>query len=189
MDFIPEIVCEKEVCKISAILFRLQCIHDDVIKWKHFPRYWPSSCAGNSPVTGEFPSQRSVMRSYFLWSAPWINGWVSNREVGDLRRHRAHYDVILMDSSSGCPVSAVSIDSLYHITFQLPWCFSAPGNHQLHCSVYLLKHLLFLLWSNRRHVAKRRPDLASFNFSSRVWFSWALMLDHHKAFLSFQLFT
>ena len=37
--------------------------HDDVIKWKHFPRYW-SFCAGNSPVTGEFPSQRPVTRSF-----------------------------------------------------------------------------------------------------------------------------
>ena len=31
-----------------------------------------------------------------LSSAPWINGGVSNREAGDLRRHRAHYDVIVM---------------------------------------------------------------------------------------------
>ena len=26
----------------------------------------------------------------------WINAWVNNREVGDLRRHRGHYDVIVM---------------------------------------------------------------------------------------------
>ena len=26
----------------------------------------------------------------------WINGWVNNREAGDLRRYRAHYDVIVM---------------------------------------------------------------------------------------------
>ena len=26
----------------------------------------------------------------------WINRWVNNREAGDLRRHRAHYDVIVM---------------------------------------------------------------------------------------------
>ena len=32
----------------------------------------------------------------FLWSASWINGWVNNREAGDLRHHRAHYDVIAM---------------------------------------------------------------------------------------------
>ena len=32
----------------------------------------------------------------FVWSAPWINGWVNNRKAGDLRRHRDHYDVIVM---------------------------------------------------------------------------------------------
>ena len=32
----------------------------------------------------------------FLWSVPDINGWVNNREAGDLRRNRAHYDVIVM---------------------------------------------------------------------------------------------
>ena len=33
---------------------------------------------------------------YFLWSTPWINGWVYNRDAVDLRGHRAHYDVIVM---------------------------------------------------------------------------------------------
>ena len=46
-------------------------ITSSVIKWKHFPLYWPF--AGNSPVTGEYPSQRPVKRSFdfFLWSAPY----------------------------------------------------------------------------------------------------------------------
>ena len=26
----------------------------------------------------------------------WINGWVNNREAGDLKRHRGHYDVNVM---------------------------------------------------------------------------------------------
>ena len=29
----------------------------------------------------------------------WINGWVNNREAGDLRRYRAHYDVTVMSRS------------------------------------------------------------------------------------------
>ena len=37
----------------------------------------------------------------FLWSAAWINGWVNNREAGDLRRHQAHIDVIVMGQVSG----------------------------------------------------------------------------------------
>ena len=40
-----------------------ECYHDDVIKWKHFPRYWPF-VRGISPVTGEFPAQRPVTRSF-----------------------------------------------------------------------------------------------------------------------------
>ena len=32
----------------------------------------------------------------FLWSAPEENCWVNNHEAGDLRCHRAHYDVIVM---------------------------------------------------------------------------------------------
>ena len=59
-------------------------------------------CAGNSPVTGEFPWQWSVKWSWcFLWSAHWINDWVDNREAGDLRRHQAHYDIIVMWHSGG----------------------------------------------------------------------------------------
>ena len=54
-------------------------------------------CAGNSPVTGEFPPQRPVTWSLdfsLIWA--WTNDWVNNRDAGDLRRHRAHYDVIVM---------------------------------------------------------------------------------------------
>ena len=54
-------------------------------------------CAGNSPVTGEFHAHRPVTRSFEISViCTWINNWVNNREAGDLRRHRAHYDVILM---------------------------------------------------------------------------------------------
>ena len=28
----------------------------------------------------------------------WINGGINNREAGDLRRHRAHYDVIVVNN-------------------------------------------------------------------------------------------
>ena len=54
-------------------------------------------CARNSPITGEFPAQRAVTRSFDISLIfAWINDWVNNREVGDSRPHRAHYDVIVM---------------------------------------------------------------------------------------------
>ena len=59
--------------------------HDDVIKWKH---YWPPM---NSPHKGQW--RRALM---FSLICAWINGWVNNREAGDLRRQCAQYDVTIM---------------------------------------------------------------------------------------------
>ena len=51
-------------------------------------------CAGNSPVTAEFPAKRSVMRSFDVFFDLRLNkGWVNSR---DLRRYRAHYDVTVV---------------------------------------------------------------------------------------------
>ena len=56
-------------------------------------------CAGNSLVTGEFPAQRPVVRSFDVFFDLYPNKRLSNnREAGDLRRYRAHYDAILMDA-------------------------------------------------------------------------------------------
>ena len=38
--------------------------HDEVMKWRHFPRYWAFVREINSPVTGEFLTQRPVRRSF-----------------------------------------------------------------------------------------------------------------------------
>ena len=70
--------------------------HYDVIKWEHFPRYWPfvrgkQRSPVNSPHKGQW---RRALMFFFIFA--WINGWVNNREAGDLRRHCAHYDVIVM---------------------------------------------------------------------------------------------
>ena len=70
--------------------------HDDVIKWKHFPRYW-SFVRGihRSPVNSTHKGQWRGALMFSLICA-WINAWVNNREAGDLRRYRAHYDVTVM---------------------------------------------------------------------------------------------
>ena len=54
-------------------------------------------CAGihrspvNSPHKGQW--RGALMHSLIC---TWINGWVNNREAGDLRRRRSHYNVIVM---------------------------------------------------------------------------------------------
>ena len=69
--------------------------HDDVIKWKQFPRYWLfvrgiHRSPVNSPHKGQW--REALM---FSLICVWINGRVNNREAGDLRRYRDHYDVIV----------------------------------------------------------------------------------------------
>ena len=70
-------------------------VRDDVIKWKHFPRYWPLVRRIHRSVN---PPHKGQWRGALMFSliCAWINRWVNNREAGDLRRHRAHYDVTVM---------------------------------------------------------------------------------------------
>ena len=65
--------------------WQLGSSHDDVIKWKHFPRYWTFARGiHRSPVNSPHKGQ---------WH--WINVWVSNRKA-DLSRHCAYYGVIII---------------------------------------------------------------------------------------------
>ena len=71
-------------------------IHYDVIKWKHYPRYWPFVRGiHRSPVNSPHKGQWRGALMFSLICA-WTNGWVNNVEAGDLRRHRTHYDVTVM---------------------------------------------------------------------------------------------
>ena len=81
--------------------------------------------AGNSSVSAEFPAQ-SQWRGALMFSliCAWIQVCVNNGETGNLRHHRAPYDVIVMWSLSGeldvvplsvrskiCFVSAISLSA------------------------------------------------------------------------------
>ena len=95
--FVPSVFCN--VC------FKMQIFVVNASKylgtwWRHQMEPFSALlalCAGTSPVAGEFPTQRPVTRSLmFSLICAWINRWVNNREASDLRRHRPHYDVIVM---------------------------------------------------------------------------------------------
>ena len=55
--------------------------------------------AGNSPVPVNSP-HKGQWRGALMFSliCAWIIDWVNNREAGDLRRHRGHYDVSVMSN-------------------------------------------------------------------------------------------
>ena len=84
------------IASLSLNSWRPYEAHDDVIKWKIFPRNWPflrgiHRSPVNSPHKGQWHG--ALM---FSLICVWINDWVNNREAGDLRCYRAHYDVIVM---------------------------------------------------------------------------------------------
>ena len=77
--------------------------------WKMLLFYMMTSTNGNvfrvtGPLCGGFTGHRWIPLTkcsntelwYFLWSAPEFNGRANNRDAGDMRRHRAHYDVTVM---------------------------------------------------------------------------------------------
>ena len=64
----------------SATKLKFQ-MHDDVIKWKLFFASL-ALCAGNPPVTGEFPTQRPVTRSFDVFFDLHLNERLSKQPWG-----------------------------------------------------------------------------------------------------------
>ena len=75
-------------------------VQSKVTWWRHQMETFSvllALCVGNSQVTGKGQWCGALM---FSLIHDWINGWVNNREAGDLRCHCAHYDVTVMRSIS-----------------------------------------------------------------------------------------
>ena len=120
--FYAGIMCSCACCADSPQLYlnRMQYIS----LWCVYATWWRHQmetlsallalCAGNSPVTGEFSPQRPVTRSFDAFFDLGLNKRLTNnRFAGDLRRHRAHYDVTV--------ISGTRKDS-NHLSMDLRWC-------------------------------------------------------------------
>ena len=68
-------------------------------------------CEGNhrSPVVSSHKGQ-SRGGLMFNFICAWTNGWANNRDAGDSKRHRVHYDVTVMEYF----LSASVISDLWH---------------------------------------------------------------------------
>ena len=88
------------LCRMNLICLCLPrgktTAHDDVIKWKHFPRYWPFVRGIHRSPANSFHKGQGRRALMFSMIYVWTNGCANNRDAGDLRRHRAYYDVIVM---------------------------------------------------------------------------------------------
>ena len=58
----------------------------------------------------------------------WINGWVNNREAGDLRRHRAHYDVTVM---YGHIINNIHMSEIHRFSCNFVWFGYVCGKYSL----------------------------------------------------------
>ena len=112
------------------------------MKWKHFPRYWPfvrgiHRWPVNSPHKGQW--RTALMFSLICTGT---NDWANNGDTGDLRRHRAHYDVTVMFSRQVNPLrmehQLVICIGKESYCLRLSWLYSdtprCPSQHKSHYS-------------------------------------------------------
>ena len=145
-------------------------LHDHVIKWKHFPRY-----PVNSPHKGQW---RGALM--FSLICAWINYWVNNGDAGDLRRHRAHYDVTVMFSkhivlSAGTMTSSrvcvfrlgECCHAILHIYWELDYYLAANGKHINHTIFLIKKGMPYLIRKIFKNII---ATMNVFGFPSRQYF-------------------
>ena len=135
--------CRTEMNHIIWCVWLTAVSHDDVIKWKHFPRNWPfvrgiQRSPVNSPHKGQW---RGALMFSLIYAR--INDWLNTGEASDLRRRHAHYD-----SYTPSPVF-----------FFNPTCIILPNN-ALHLNfVYEFTRMFYITGTMReRHgVSNHRP--------------------------------
>ena len=107
------VASDNNVCMTTTLGFQCNTLLSlDVIKQHHediFASWWRHQmetfsalltlCEGNSPVNSP-PKSKWRGASMFSLICAWENLWVNIRDAGDLRRHRAYYDITVMDIPS-----------------------------------------------------------------------------------------
>ena len=153
------------ICRLP-IPYTLYCLPCSAFLWFHhqFLPWWRHQiktfsallalCAINSAVTGEFPSQMPVTRSFDFFSlmCAWINGWVNNREAGEFetpsRSLWRHGDVELCDLFTHILQSASLV--LGHWGLSSPRCqWNNPERHGLLTTLHPFMWMQLLI-----HVSK-----------------------------------
>ena len=152
--------------------------HDDVIKWKHYPRNWQFVRGiHRSPVNSPRKGQWGGALMFSLICAG-MNAWVNNREAGDLKRHRANYDVTV------CPISrkAQAADIFYQgrqrpvypirpkLWLLVMWRRKDPGHQQLY---YWSKNSAILtFWELQRLALKNCINCCCFVWYDVLSYTW-----------------
>ena len=144
----------------------LPAFHDDVIKWKHFPRYWPfvrgiHRSPVNSPHKGQW---RGALM--FSLTCVWINAWVNNGESGDLRRYRAHYDVIVMQYIYPSIRSATHWQA--YVGHYRIWMYSAYNGSILSGDIVQIAQLDIFIYNLGLEIKRKWPPFWGWYFHTHV---------------------
>ena len=86
-------VWKTNVCNFGSCLIIIS-----VSWWRHQMETFSALLASDAASDASEGQWRGALMFSFI--CVWINGWVNNREVGDLRRYRGHYDVTVMFTSN-----------------------------------------------------------------------------------------
>ena len=119
--------------------------------------------------TGEFHAQRAVTGSFDVFFDLQLS-WTDNREAGDLRRHRAHYDVIVMLN--------VLCTSLFQFCCSLvPVDFTHIGQSSLTGTGLITMQKHWTIWLNKpRESLEPEITLTKQNMAKRVHISWNILI-------------
>ena len=145
---------------------------------EHFPRYCPfvmgiHRTQIHSPHKGHW-------RGAFMFSSicAWTNDWANNRDIGDLRRHRAHYDVNVMWISIFC--SRVSVMYLFFYVSIMLVCITS---NEYEC-VFIKGFSLFMVensYTPRTRVKRNGFYTLQYSVST---FEWLLKHSCEKKLLN-----
>ena len=131
----------------------------------------------NSPHKGLWPG--ALMLSLIC---AWTNGWVNNRDVGDLRRHHAHYDVTVLISYVSRGMFFICI-VLYFIYRVIIHTFSSTPYLHLKpiLTNVLIRRWMLTQWGRYKMVAIFRTTYSNaFSwmkmYEFRLRFHWSLFL-------------
>ena len=155
--------------------------HDDVIKWKHFPRYWPFVRGiHRSPVNSLHKGQWCGAFMFSLICA-WISGWANNREAGDLRRHRGHYVVIVMKRYWPSYMASYRVISSHTLLNR-----ESFSTKMYHVNIWYITFSATGLWDTSCHVGidiRLQPTSIRPHIIKFVYIVW-LYNSHYLAHLS-----
>ena len=114
LSWLYEIGCEYFAVTLYTYIPGRSSGHDDVIKWKHFRRYWPFLRGIQWWPVDSLQCHGTLMFSLIY---AWTNGWANNCDACGLRRHRAHYgDTVI---TPGKTITASWHENIFRVTGSL----------------------------------------------------------------------